>query len=227
MKLIGNAGDSILEIAFPEHTNIRSRKVVSRSRARPTGKYPSWKMGRMIQWESHNELNAFRLLDANPAVLAYHEQPLTIIFNLDGETHIHYPDVLVQWRSYRELWEIKPIKEASHPDCVARSRFLETSLPEQGFAYRIVHAEELAKEPRLSNALVLLKHGRAPVSELTRERVRLLLLQAQHITWGALLNGDLGSATRSVLCRLTLEGILSFDIEKPLTASTQFVMMQS
>ena len=56
----------IISIELPNEGNLRSRTVVSRSRARPTGKYPSWKMGRMIQWESCNELNACRLLDANP-----------------------------------------------------------------------------------------------------------------------------------------------------------------
>src|SRR5215813_8651303 len=45
-----------------------SRNVVTRSRVRPTGKYPSWKMERMLEWESRNELHAFRLLDCDPSV---------------------------------------------------------------------------------------------------------------------------------------------------------------
>ena len=96
--VMNQAGDRIVEIEFPKDGRVRSRTVVSRSRARPTGKYPSFKMGRMIQWESNNELNAYRLLDATPEVLAYHEQPLTIRFTLNGEPHIHYPDVLVRSR---------------------------------------------------------------------------------------------------------------------------------
>lgn len=67
--VVDRMNNPILEIAFPPEGTVRARRIVSRSRARPTGKYPSWKMGRMIQWESTNELNAYRLLDANPAAL--------------------------------------------------------------------------------------------------------------------------------------------------------------
>lgn len=72
-------------------------------------------MGRMVQWESHNELNAYRLLDANPAVRAFHEQPLVIHYKLGGESHIHYPDTLVDLGTSRELWEVKPATEAARP----------------------------------------------------------------------------------------------------------------
>jgi hypothetical protein len=53
-------------------------------------------MGRMIQWECFHELNALRLLDADEAVTACHEQPLTIRFVLDGKARIRYPDLLVE-----------------------------------------------------------------------------------------------------------------------------------
>ena len=148
------ADGAALEIIPPKDGELRSRTVVSRSRARGSGRYPSWKMGRMVQWDSPNELNAFRLLDADPVVKAFHEQPLAIRFTLDGETHLHYPDLLVEWSNgRRELSEIKPEREAAHPQTLACTRFLESALPHVGFAYRLVVAEELKMGPRLSNAL--------------------------------------------------------------------------
>src|ERR1700677_1489546 len=59
----GTATSAIVRVVFPEPGQPRSRGVVSRSNARPTGKYPCWKMGRMLHWESENEFNAFRILD--------------------------------------------------------------------------------------------------------------------------------------------------------------------
>lgn len=220
-KIMNKVGDTILEIAFPEDGKVRSRKIVTRSRARATGKYPSWKMGRMIEWESHNELNAFRLLDANPEALAYHEQPLHIKFVLHGEEHTHYPDVLVQWGGSRELWEIKPEAEASLPHYAERTRFLEAALPQLGFSYRVVLAEELAKQPRLSNVLTLLKHGRPPVGELAQEQARQLLSATSFITWQSALD-QFGATGRAVVARLTLEGTLVCDMEHALTPSTPF-----
>jgi len=77
-------GINNIKINFPKDGKLRSRKVVSRSRHRVTGKYPSWKMNRMIEWESKNELNAFRLLDASSIILEFNEQPMTIHYILNG-----------------------------------------------------------------------------------------------------------------------------------------------
>jgi serine/threonine protein kinase len=73
----------VLRIAFSSPERVCSRRVVTRSRFRPTGKYPSWKMERMLQWESMNELNAFRLLDCDPRGTAFSEQPYEIVY-FDG-----------------------------------------------------------------------------------------------------------------------------------------------
>jgi hypothetical protein len=37
-------------IVFPGWGQLRSRRVVSRSNSRSAGKYPSWKMMRMLHW---------------------------------------------------------------------------------------------------------------------------------------------------------------------------------
>ncbi|TAK68026.1 MAG: hypothetical protein EPO19_09230 [Betaproteobacteria bacterium] len=52
-SILSRLAQPAVVIVFPEASERRSRRVVSRSRSRPTGKYPSWKMARMVQWESH------------------------------------------------------------------------------------------------------------------------------------------------------------------------------
>ena len=115
-----HSGSPIISIELPKEGKLRSRSVVSRSRARPTGKYPSVKMGRMIQWESANELNACRLLDVNPNVISYFEQPLVIRYTQDDIPHLHYPDILVQWLDHQELWEIKTARDALKPEFIRK-----------------------------------------------------------------------------------------------------------
>jgi len=210
--------ERILELVYPTEGRLRSRKVVTRSRARATGKYPSWKMERMVQWESHNELNAFRLLDATPEVLSYHEQPLAIRYVIAGEEHIHYPDILVERDGSRELWEIKPAAEAIRERIVERTRLLQAALPNFGFAYRMVVAEDLAAQPRMANVLALLKHGRKAPNVLQREQVRRAFLMNPVISWSNVTNGDLGPDGLASLCRLVLEGVISVDLGVPLSA---------
>ena len=212
-RVMSRSGDCILEVEFPAGGKLRSRTIVSRSRARPTGKYPSLKMGRMMQWESHNELNAFRLLDATPAAVAFHEQPLAVRFQLHGSVHTHFPDVLVQWRDSRELWEIKPKEEALDPLISERTKFLAATLPTLGFQYRMVLSDELRAQPRLNNVLTLLRFGREPVADDQRERVRRLLCEVPSISWSAAIQGALGPKGVSSLCRLVLEGVLHVDLE--------------
>jgi len=211
----------ILEIEYPKPGKLRARKVISRSKARATGKYPAWKMGRMVHWESVHELHAFRLLDANPAVQAFYEQPLTIHYVLGGAPHRHYPDVLVVLTNgTKELWEIKTAEDAAEPEYAARTAFLQAALPDQGFEYRMILGEDLGRNPRLGNVMTVLKFGRAPLSIVEHENVRRALAIGP-IPWGAA-TALLGSRGQSLLSRSFLEGRLSFDIEQQLTPETLF-----
>lgn len=213
-------GNPILRIEFPQDGQLRSRKIVRRSNARPTGKYPSWKMGRMVQWESVNELNAYRLLDTNPNVQAFHEQPLELTYLMGEKEHRHYPDVLVFTKTGKELWEIKPNVSAQKPDIMERTKLLSEALPEHGYPYRMVFAEDLARQPRLSTALTILKFGRADIPVLDREQLRLALATTPELIWGAVLAGALGPKGRNYACRLMLEGTLLWDSEQALNVNT-------
>src|ERR1039458_2687908 len=160
---------AVSNIVFPESGQLRSRKVVSRSRAHPTGKYPSWKMGRMVQWESENELNAFRLFDCDPDVTSFHEQPCEVMYILDGQARSHYPDILVEKDGGTEVREVKPESEAEKPEVVTRTPLLIQGLPLWGYGYRVVLAKDLAMQPLEANDCFLLGFGRRAVTDCRSE----------------------------------------------------------
>ena len=135
-----------IEIRFPKNGKLRSRKVVSRSNAVNSGKYPSWKMERMMQWESIHEGNAMRILDATPRVISFNEQPCEIIYTLNGMKRRHYPDFMVIEQQSREFWEVKTERDANDPDVAARTRFLTVALAVYGYGYRMVLAETLGRK---------------------------------------------------------------------------------
>ncbi|HUN85974.1 MAG TPA: TnsA endonuclease N-terminal domain-containing protein [Terracidiphilus sp.] len=119
-------------------------------------------MKRSMQWESANELNAFRLLDADAEVKGFAEQPCIIEYVDDGKLRKHTPDILVEFREGRkELWEIKTANEASHTNIAARTSLLSQSLPHFGYRYRVVLAQDLQLQPRLRNTITLLRYGSA------------------------------------------------------------------
>ncbi len=207
-----------VEINFPKDGKVRSRKVVSRSNARNTGKYPSWKMQRMMQWESEHEGNAMRILDASPQVIAFHEQPCEIIYRMNGEQHRHYPDLMVIEDHRREFWEVKTKADANNTEVAQRTAYLAELLPGHGYGYRIVLAESLAKQPRLDNIKRLNKLGRQPVSMIEQERIRRLFTNEPVMTWGML--EQISPQTLRNVSRLILEGKLSIDFNQPISPAT-------
>lgn len=209
-----------IEFGDPKFTPVRS--VVSRSRTRPTGKYPSWKMNRMLEWESNIELLAFRLLDSDPRVRRFVEQPCEIVYIIAGETRRHYPDIYVEYQREKQLWEVKDDRQASQPDVVDRTKLLTEELKPHGLIYRLVLGSELRTEPRLRNTNILLSYGRASVDDLIRERVRLMLQRAGSLSWSGACAGEYGANGRQILCRLTLEGVLVTDMDQPLSAHSLF-----
>jgi len=170
----------------------------------------------MLHWESPHELNAFRLLDANPAVLRFIEQPLTVRYVLDGVEHDHYPDIQVVTAAGKELWEVKTREDAVSPEVARRTLLLAEALPSFGFTYRVATAEDLALQPRLSNLLFVLRHGRTDIPIVERERLRVLLTKLPDLTWGAICRGALGVKGLSHACRLILEGGLLIEMSEHL-----------
>ncbi|TXC82450.1 hypothetical protein [Paraburkholderia azotifigens] len=213
-----------MSITYPKDGDIRIKTIISRSNARPTGKYPSWKMERMMHWSTRHELNAYRLLDVHPAVLSFSEHPLRIAVRWNGTIIEHWPQVLVDLGSWRELWYICTAEQADVPDALALTDLLQTQLPKYGYSYRVVTGEMLARQPRLSVALSLLRYGRRPIALAEREHMRCLLAKTGFILWGATDSGILGRRGRAAISRLALEGILQFDYDAPLGPHTAFML---
>lgn len=209
----------IVSIEFPTE-KLRSRKVVHRGAARGTGKYPSWKAGRMLQFESINELNAFRLLDADPNVVAFNEQPCVITYLVDGKEHSHFPDLFVRTATEKQLWEVKPSVQACDPEVLTRTSLLTGALRDHGYEYRLVIAEHLTRQPRLETVITLLRFGRGDIPLADREHMRNVLASGEPVTWGGVLTGALGPKGRDFVCRLALEGKIEWDPDAKLSQTT-------
>lgn len=213
----------IQSIDFPQPGELRIRNVVSRSNARAAGKYPSWKMDRMIHWESWNERNAFRLLDCEPKVNGFREQPCRIVYVIDGVRHTHFPDILVVFANAKEIWEVKPRCEALRPDVRVRTSFLTQALIQWGYVYRIALGEDLAQQPRLDNANVLVRFGRKPVTDYDYDIIHRALCNRGTLNWSEACRGDYGASGRESLCGLALRGMLRINMDVPISPSTEFL----
>lgn len=211
--------DGILDIKFVA-AGQRSRKIISRSNTRSTGRFPSQRMDRMVHWDSPHELNAYRLLDSNPLVIAFAEQPCIINYRLGGEEFRHYPDSVVRTAGANALWEVKTAAGANAPEVVARTRLMTEHLPAYGYEYAVILAEDLAREPRLSNACFVLRHGRQSLSFEQKEYVRRLFADTDFLRWQDVRDGRHVPFTVQHACRLVLDNVLHLKLDEQFGSET-------
>lgn len=200
----------------------RMRKVVARFNFRMTGKYPSRKNNRMVQWESHHELATFRILEICSYVKSYREQPARIIFcDEDKVTHIHYPDILVQLKSGLELFlEVKPERATKNNDLMQRTNLLQRLLQPRKYQYLLVFPEQIDSEAYLENAIHLLKYNNCSLPENVIEIVRRIYRDNNYMKLGSLVLSLEHESARSWIYKMLITGDLECDLSKPLNAET-------
>lgn len=191
----------------------RAREVVKRSNARVTGKRPSWKVGRMIHWESAIERDAFVLLDTALEVTDFREQPCTITFALEGRKHTHFPDIFIKTKCGDGFIEVKPDKKVNDTDLQARTNFLQLALITQGYFYRVWFEHEIRRQPYFQNAQFLSRNAlRMRLDFFERERLRKRIAESGGVTLGSLRSGALGEWALQNACRMIQEGCLTIDM---------------
>jgi hypothetical protein len=222
----GPAGGRILRITFCAVGQARMRNIISRSRMRPTWKYPSLKNAVLNNHgESPNEPSAFRWLDFNSEVLTYREQPCEIVYlDDDGVECRHFPDIEVLARTGPQLWEIKAERFANADVIRRRTEILSAELPLWGFVYRVMTAEELNLQPRKDNILKILDFARRPVADSERSMITAELRRNGQIVWRDALEGMYGGYGREILCRLVIEGHLEIDLQVRFSDDTKFIL---
>lgn len=214
---------SRITIDFSEEA--RARKVVSRSNHRVTGKYPGLKSGKMHHWESHLEQDAFCILDIDPEVISFREQPAKLTYrDTTGARRIHYPDILVRLPSRKEFVEVKPDKEAESSEVLERTRCIQPLLAERGFGYRVWKESEIRHNGALiSNIRFLLRYGRTPVPLVRFEQFRRRFGNLTSLTWDDVTNTTDNPSALNDAARLVIDGVLRIALDCPITDDTPVV----
>lgn len=197
----------------------RARKVVRRSNYRMTGKFPSIKNGRMIQWESHYEKMAFQLLEIAPFVVSYREQPATFRFtNGEGLTQTHFPDILVELANGGKLFiEIKPDSAKEDSVLMARTSLLQDLIKQKGYRYLVVYPDQLESFYHLENAEEMLWHAKVPVPFPIQEKVRQYLSRGEEVTFKSLVQMLADKDAKAWIYRLLMVGLIVCDLSILLT----------
>lgn len=197
-------------------TQMRMRKVVTRSGKRFRGKFPSRKLNRMVHWESTLERDAILHFEYHPLLVSYQEQPsIEIYYDKEGAQHRYFPDFRLDFQDGRELYvEVKPARVLATRLVREKLQSVAKRFEEQGRHFRVITEDDIRREPLLSNLKSI---------HLSSKRTAQAVPDKQLM--GTLSGGPFWKLANLVchfkgiqkVLRLVRSNHLSVDLEKPLT----------
>lgn len=104
----GSAPGSVTLRARFVGRSIATRSIVTGRKCTFTGLFPSAKTRRQIAYESLDERNLICLMENDPDVDGYDEQPPALPWSDGEQAHLYHPDLLVRRSGKRILAEAKP-----------------------------------------------------------------------------------------------------------------------
>ncbi|WP_293778423.1 TnsA endonuclease N-terminal domain-containing protein [uncultured Oxalicibacterium sp.] len=198
----------------------RVRNPVGRSFKSIRGKYPSKKMGRMIQWESQLERDAILLLEYSPDITAYQEQPRKITYAMQGAVKTYFPDFEVWHTDGRHGYiEVKPDEIARRPDQKARFSHIESKFNGEGSYFEILTENQIRTKPLLDNLRMVERYRSSALRPTSWFTVKHHFEQLAVITF-AQAQVHLGGIDR--VWALVADGIFSTDLRSCITDQTIF-----
>jgi hypothetical protein len=195
------------------------RKIPKYGAQKNIGKFSSVKTGRVAWYESLLERDYMYLLDFDPYVTFWHEQPLRIRFTHGGKTHRYTPDLEVYRDSKQQIVEVKSKQQVESGKWDLLFRTASSICEQEGYEYIVVTDEVIRQQPKLENVKKLWKYARTLTlpqhqilcSEFFRER------SVGQVELGDLLQlFKTNSVPASCLYALLFWGALDFDLMQPL-----------
>lgn len=198
---------------------MKVRKVVTRSGKRFRGKFPSAKLGRMVEWESLHERDAILHLEYHPLVVRYQEQPsIEIYYDPAGESHKYFPDFSALFKSGKErFFEIKPSRFLRKRDVREKLEAVASRFQEQGRDFRVLTEEHIRRQPLFSNLKAIHRSAKEVSYRETDKQLAMSLVGGPIWSFGDLV-AQLGSVQK--VLRLIRGDYLRVDLESMLEDSS-------
>lgn len=198
------------------------RRINTRGRVRPTGRFASRKMGCCLPWESSNELAWFQRAELDPEVSAFYAQPLSIDVTIGGRRRSYIPDGVAVRRGCVEVHEVKPDADAATDDIRALALAAGRHIALRGGTYGFALESALKALPVYSNMRDVLRRLHRRVPDPVARRLIARAQDAGVLTVSELVEakGPQGGTPEDVLA-LVARGRLRLDLRRPFSAEAK------
>jgi len=154
------------------------RKVSNRG-GNAIGRFPSTKMKRMIAFESLLERDFIYLLDYDPAVEWFEEQPLSIEYLHEGKLLHYTPDFHLLEEGQHILVECKPERFVETEENRRKFGVAQEWCRGCGWEFRVVTEQQIRSGFRLQNVKLLAQYARQKVDGIIRSQIFASLQEAR------------------------------------------------
>lgn len=132
-------------------------------RGKNVGKFFSIKMGVKLWFESLLEESLMYLLDFDPGVKRFKEQPCRIRYLYQGKVHRYTPDLFVERADEKQIIEVKPKKRVASEKYDLLFRIISPICEAAGYRFKVYTEEVILQQPRLNNVKALWSYARTPL----------------------------------------------------------------
>ncbi|MET0103254.1 MAG: TnsA endonuclease N-terminal domain-containing protein [Sedimenticola sp.] len=195
-----------------------ARRVITRWASVGNGRFPSFKMGRSIDYESPVESDFLFLAEFDRDVIAIWEQPETVEIVINGKSRKKTPDFKLLMRDGSvQIHEVKPEKKANEPENQLAFRLLASLYAERGQTYQVSVDTDIRTEPRLGNIKRLARYRKVIADRLRYLWLSQLLDEVGAVTIVELEQGVHGQVlSKAMIFGAIFRGELEVDIDSPI-----------
>lgn len=147
------------------------RKVSNRSKKNTIGHFPSFKMKRMIAFESLIERDGIYTFDFELDVLAFEEQPFSIEYEYEGKKRHYTPDFLLKKPGCSVIVECKPTAFVDSTENRRKFDMARQWCDDHGYHFQVLTDTELRSGFRIENIKLLTRFARQHVEPEMRSRI--------------------------------------------------------
>jgi len=140
------------------------RKITNKGSKKVIGKFASHKLQTTVWWESQIERDYIYLLEIDPEVSFYQEQPFHIAYKITDQDHSYTPDFYVERGQRQQVIEVKPAREVDKEENARLFRIIRTMCEQQNREFAVVTETMIRVQPRLSIIKLLYRYAKVPLA---------------------------------------------------------------
>lgn len=197
-------------------------------RGKNVGKFFSIKMNVMLWFESLLEESLMYLLDFDPDVKRFKEQPFHIRYIHDGKKRRYTPDLFVERPDEKQIIEVKLKKKVKTEKYDQLFRIIAPICEMEGCRFKVFTEETILSQPRLNSVKALWSYARTPLHHLHQIYCQELLQKRQVVSLAEAFEFfKTKGIPKQVVYALLFWGALDFDLTEPLNPNSRIYLPDS